>query len=167
MEYLKWKMKKLDNFISKKTIAVSDNRFNNTFGITPTYRFLTVLHKEFVPIRKMFYTEEGKKVVPLFKLTPLSLAIWCFDDGSCCGGKSYNFYTLSFDDESLNNLLIMLKNDFDIEGKLYERSWNWKDEIHKGKMISLDRKNSIKMYEIIKNFRIKSVEYKLDNFITP
>ncbi len=168
LEYLKWKMEKLDNFISRKKVVKSDNTFSKTFGKTPTYNFITVLHKEFTVIRKMFYTKEGKKIVPLFKLTPLSLAIWIFDDGSCCGkNKYYKLYTLDFDDKSLNNLLIMLKRDLNIEGKLVQKSWKWKDEIHKGKAIEFNRENSIKIYELIKNFKIPSVEYKIDNFITP
>ncbi len=160
-EYLKWKMEKLDNFISVKKPYRVDNSKNNSFGNGISYRFNTVLHSEFSILRDKFYNGEGKKYVPLFKLTPLSFAIWYYDDGSIDKrGNRISIFSLDFDDNSVNNLLKMLNDDLDLQGKCFVRKWNSNGEEKNGNVISFNKENVEKILLLLNNFKIKSMEYK-------
>jgi recombination protein RecA len=158
--YLKWKMAKLDNFISVKEPYLIDNSKNNSFSNGFSYRFNTVLHSEFTQLRELFY-QDGKKHVPLFKLTPLSFAIWYYDDGSIeKKGNRIVISSLDFDDKSIDNLLKMLRDDLYLQAKIAERRWG-KIKTKKGKAIIFNKENTEKILEMIKKYKIKSVEYKI------
>lgn len=159
--YLRWKMNKLDNFISIKTPYRIDNSTNNSFSNGVSYRFYTVLHSEFSSLRDKFY-RSGKKFVPLIKLTPLSFAMWYYDDGNIDKrGNRISIWTLDLDNNSISNLLKTLKDDLGLQAKTFERKWVRNGVNKKGKIISFDKKNVEKILKILNGFRIKSMEYKL------
>jgi hypothetical protein len=161
LSYLKWKMKKLDNFISVKTPYKIDNSKNKSFGNGISYRFDTVLHSEFTKLREKFYNN-GKKYVPLFKLTPLSFAIWYYDDGSIDKrGNRISIFSLDFDDNSIDNLLKMLKDDLDLKAKAFKRKWKNKDIDRSGKIITFNKEHVDKILKMISKYKIKGLEYKI------
>lgn len=154
-EYLKWKKEILENFISSE-IKIIDNSKNNSYGNSLACKMETVLHAEFTPFYEMFYT--NKKQIPYFKLSPLSLAVWYFDDGSISKinqkGDYYaaRFHTESYDDKSIDNLRKML-NDFDINSGIVNA---------KGyKIISLGHRDTNKLMNIVKDYEISCMAYKI------
>ena len=93
-EYLKWKIKKLDEFgIKHSDIKVSYNKTNYTHGeYWATYRTY-IKHTTFIEVlRKVIYTPIGKVLSRklLNRLTPLGLAIWYMDDGGLNHKKKTN-----------------------------------------------------------------------------
>ena len=162
LDYLKWKMNKLNNFISIKNPYKINNSRNNSFGNGISYRFNTVLHSEFTMLRNKFYNNCGKKYVPLFKLTPLSFTIWYYDDGSLDRrGNRISIFSLDFEENSINNLLKMLKDNLGLKGKAFERTWGNNTIRKTGKVISFDKENVEKILHIARNYKIKSMEYKI------
>lgn len=93
-EYLRWKIKKLDEFgIKHSDIKVSYNKTNYTHGeYWATYR-IYIKHITFIEVlRKVIYTPIGKALSRklLNRLTPLGLAIWYMDDGGLNHKKKTN-----------------------------------------------------------------------------
>jgi len=159
LEYLKWKKEILNNFVSSD-IKIIDNSKNNSYGNELSCNFITVLHKEFVKFYEMFYKNKVKRI-PYFQLSPISLAVWYFDDGSISklGQKgnyySARFHTESYDDESIANLQKMLK-DMDI-------SSNTINVKKKYKIISLPHIETNKLMNIIAQYAnsIPCMAYKI------
>ena len=158
LEYLKYKKSILQNFVSKD-IRFIDNSKNNSYGNGISCCMQTVLHSEFVPFRDMFYPN-GKKIVSYFKLTPFSLAIWYFDDGSIgkdyATSKSYKatLHTEDFDQNSIDNLQKMLFDSFGISSYISTSK-------QKYLVIRLNVTNTAKLMNIVSKIEIPNMSYKI------
>ena len=77
-------------------------------GIHTAWYFGTLTLPCFNPFRKLFYTAEGKKVIPTNikqLLTPVSLAYWAMDDGT----KHSSGFRLQTDSYSENEVKLLVK----------------------------------------------------------
>lgn len=158
--YLEFKKNILSNFIFNK-IRYIDNSKNKSFGNGISVTFETVLHKEFDYFYDMFY-KNNKKIVPNLNLTPFSLAIWYYDDGSLSfdNEKSVKpkikLHTEGFDDNSINNCQKILNDSFGISSFVVN---------NKGyKIISLNTTETEKMISIVKDIKIPCMAYKLFSY---
>ncbi len=146
-EYINWKYNQLKSISygpPVKPVSRYDKRYNKTFY---SYRFWT--RQYFRSWREKFYTE-NKKMFPLEKLSPLSLAVWYMDDGSLNEGKRAILSTESFSEEDREKIKNLFIKDFDIKPSFKKQ----------GKMI-IGTKDSKKFFSIIKPYIIPSMQYKL------
>ncbi|MEK7669341.1 MAG: LAGLIDADG endonuclease [Patescibacteria group bacterium] len=109
-EYVDWKYEML------KDIVISPPKMRKGNGHRVAYRFFTKQHPEITELFKLFY-KNGKKVIPDFKLDPISLAVWYMDDGSKCGTSSYYLNTQQFNLRDQNKLIKYLQK-LGIESRL-------------------------------------------------
>lgn len=98
----------------------------------------------------------------IFNLKPLGLAIWFMDDGSM-HSSGISLHTESFDLETLNNLVKMLKINFDLEFNIYDCSIKGRDK--KYYRLIANAQNSYKLYEICKNFIHPELSYKFNSIV--
>jgi len=121
-------------------------------------RFTTTGHPEFIKFLELFYPN-GKKIVTrkiLNKLTPFSIAIWYMDDGC------YN---------SLKKRAMLATNSFTYEENLliqkyFREVWNISSHIGTcstgTNYIWLNTENTIKFFEMIKNYILPCFDYKIN-----
>jgi len=93
----------------------------------------------------------------LKELSPISLAFWYMDDGSCSFSKDQNprltLHTQGFDKLQINRLLKILEIKFNIFAKAFNYG--------KGYQIVLNVEDSDKMFNLIKFYITKDLQYKL------
>ncbi len=164
LDYLMWKKDILQNFVSSN-IQFIDNSKNKSYSNGISACFYTVLHKEFVYFYELFY-KDGKKQIPdNIKLSPLSLAVWFFDDGSVSkNGKNSWFATFhveGFSEHDIDVLRKMLKSTFGID------SFIVKVKNGKYNIIRLNNKEYKKLCEIISPFGMNCMNYKIKFFDNP
>lgn len=162
--YLKMKKDILNNFVSRE-IQFTDNSKNNSFGNGFSCSFSTVLHKEFKKYYEMFYVN-NKKTIPYFDLKPFSLAIWYYDDGSLDtfkrNGKNIaTFHTQGFDDSSIKNARKMLLDNFNITTYIVHV------KNKKYRVIRMNSENTQKLLNIVKNYSVPCLSYKLGSIDNP
>jgi len=161
-EYLVWKKNILQNFITKD-IRIVCNKNTKTYGNKPTCVLSTVLHRDFVQIRNMFYPN-NKKIIPYFKLTPLSFAAWFYDDGSVSrNGSNSWFATLHTEGFSMSDVEVgreMLRDSFGLETYIINVRNN-------RKIIRFNNQNYRKICEIIRQHTIPCMAYKNKLFDNP
>jgi hypothetical protein len=117
-EYVDWKYEIL------KDIVISPPKARKGNGNRIAYRFFTRQHPEITELFNLFY-KNGKKIIPDFKLDPISLAVWYMDDGSKCGTSSYYLNTQQFSIEDQQKLIEYLRK-FGIESKLNKDKEYWR-----------------------------------------
>lgn len=129
-DYVFWKYKLMKEWVltpPKKVIRIYHKDRNRK---TISWRFLTIAHPEFTPFYRMFYLGE-KKIVPesIKKLLihPLTLAVWVMDDGTR-SGESFFLNTQNFTRKEQEELILCLKENFGIEGKINIHSY-WENKI--------------------------------------
>lgn len=116
-EYLIWKCQVLGNYFQSKPQVLE--RKNPVFGKTYQYiRAQSYSGSELGKLYALFYIN-GKKVIPnqIFSLLkdPLSLAVWFMDDGYYCQRDKVSYlYLPKYDQVSINNLLKVLKVNFNL-----------------------------------------------------
>ena len=120
------------------------------------YYFQTRSVGEFRFYGQIFYDENGKKVIPKFiakLLTPLVLAVWFMDDGSCKSKqhKALILNTQCFSKRDLKLLVEALEKRFDIEAKLRPQK--------EGCQLIIPRPE--KFIELIQSYLRKEFYYKL------
>lgn len=121
-------------------------------------RFLTAGHPEFEKFYKMFYSD-GKKILTreiLDNLTPFSIAVWYMDDGCFCTTK---------------RRALLATNSFSLEENLiiqryFKEVWNISLHIYACSTgtyyIWLNIENTIKFFNIIKDYILSYFDYKID-----
>ena len=143
--YVDWKYEIL------KSIVISPPKLRKGNGNRVAYRFFTRQHPEITELFKLFY-KNGKKVIPDFKLDPISLAIWYMDDGSKCGTSNYYLNTQQFTIEDQQKLMNQLKL-FGIESKLNKDKEYWR--------IRMIMSSVPTFKELIQENIIPSLQYKI------
>ena len=107
-----------------KDIVISPPKVRKGNGNRIAYRFFTRQHPEITELFNLFY-KNGKKIIPDFKLNPVSLAVWYMDDGSKCGTSSYYLNTQQFSVEDQHILMGYLR-EFGVESKLNKDKEYWR-----------------------------------------
>lgn len=153
-EWLNFKCQALKDFkysLDYEDPSVSLNKerkINSSDSITARFSSNPYWSKE----REKWYNY--KKIVPKnLKLTPLSLATWYMDNGSLKSNKKDCILcTECFDDDSLNILIQQLLN-MNIICSTFKKN--------KGKAIGIYGKNANKFFELICEYIIPSMQYKI------
>ncbi len=155
-DFLLWKKAELGNFVNVVRTYKSKTR-NSTI-----ISFTSVVHDSFKFYRNLFYNKSGKKIIKpelLNLITPLSLAVWVMDDGSTNGRGKVNMRisTDSFTKKENEMLQSMFKVRFGIKCKVAEYTRRQKKFYY----LSFNKKNSIIFSNLIKEYILDSMKYKL------
>lgn len=149
-EYVEWKYQYFREWVETPPRF---DRFNNSVV------FRTVSHPDLMDIRKLFYVE-GMRVVPdsidKFLKTPLSLAIWFMDDGTCyVNSLIYKLCSYGFGEKG--NLLLKrcLENNFNIQANICNDG--------KGYYLSLPTNGAVRFYELVRSYLVPCMLYKVRN----
>ena len=113
-----------------------------------------------------FYGKEGKFVDYLFlkkHLSPISLAFWYMDDGSCNFSLAQEprpvFHTQCFSMQDCLNIVSVFREKFDIEANV--------NMTKKGPIVAISSFSSEKFFTLISPYILKCMEYKMPkNFIS-
>lgn len=152
-DFLMWKKDILGNFVN--VINKREDKKKNSI----IYSFTTATHNGFKFYRDLFY-DGNKKVIQdelINHISPLSLAAWFLDDGTLVKNVNMKLSTNSFTKEENEKLQWMLKYNFDIRSKVCEYTRNNKKYYY----MSFNKRNSLKMTEIIAPYSIECMQYKL------
>lgn len=155
-EYLLWKVSLLQNYFQSSIQVIK--RTNIHWHKTYSYvRIQSTSSPEVGKLQRLFY-KESKKIIPdtfkrIFK-DPLSLAIWFMDDGYYYPRDKMSYiYIPNYDEESLVNLLLALKENFLLMPQLKRKK--------KGLVLVLNVVETKKLVDIIKSYIIPSMLYKI------
>lgn len=151
--FLYWKANELG--ISKVQVREGSGFNSNSV----MYCCNSYTHSEYEMFRKKFY-RNNKKIIPndiVNYMTPLSLAVWIMDDGSLCSPFNIRISTDCFSYQEHLILKDMLKIKFDLNVKICEYSRRG----HKYNYLSFNKRNSLKLEEIIKPHILDCMKYKL------
>lgn len=155
LEYLKWKFREFENFVTTKTFNINRRSFR---GNAPTYAFSTVSHPFLLEAHRICYGANGKKDVSpewIQKLTPLALAVWYMDDGSL--NKRYHTIVLctnSFSTEGQQLLMDLLLEKYAIPSVLEPRR-------NGQTVIRINASQSRKFMDLISPYVPECMRYKL------
>jgi len=153
-DYVDWCYQELKDWVLTKP-QIKKQTFNGK--VYEKYWFNTLSHSSFRFYAHQFYPRD-KKVIPKLIhrwLTPLSLAVWFMDDGSI---KSKNhrariLNTQCFSVKEIRRLIQILQTKFDLSCKLRKQK--------EGYQIMILAESANKFYNLIKEFIIPSMDYKL------
>lgn len=154
-EYIKWKYE-----IWKQITPgnIREVRMKSESGkIYRAYQFTTAAHPDFLEFYNFFYKNNKKRITKeiLNELTPFSIAVWYMDDGyyKKSRGRAYLCtYGFTYKEH------LLMQNYF-------KKVWNLSSNIGKpkGKIhIYFNTENTIKFFEIIKDYLIPYFDYKID-----
>lgn len=135
-DYLFWKYSILKNLCNKKPsyVEAKIKPFNEKEYLSqPAYRLGTKVINALRPIKQM----TKKEIVQ--ELNEFGLSIFMLDDGSCDRAKRWEICVADFDDETKQTFIDVLKERFEIEGKL-EKDVRY---------IRFNKENSAKISDII------------------
>lgn len=150
-EYVEWKYQVFSNWVI--TLPRYD-RFNNSIV------FRTICHPDLMAIRQLFYRPNGIKIVPKdiekLLITPLSLAIWYMDDGTCyLTNISYKLCSYGFGKEGNILLQECLRKNFNLQSVIAYDG--------KGFYLRFPKDSALRFYEIVKPYVVNCMQYKLRN----
>ncbi len=153
--YLKWKKKILDSFVIWDSYHKS--RYDINSPVTEKYR---ISSRSTSSLKRFnFIYKNGKKKIPknIDKyLTPLSIAVWYMDDGSCNFSNKQRsratFHTQSFSKKEVSHLVLALKGM-----GIYCTQHNYK-----GWQIDVSADGTEKLFKLISPYMVRSMSYKMD-----
>ena len=159
-DYVYWKYKVFKNF------TLSEPRIHKrmSYGsVRENYCFSTVSHGSLRFYCQQFY-KNGKKMMPkiIYKMiTPLALAVWFMDDGSIKSKqhRALVIHSQSFNKQDLLNIIEVLDKKYGIKLTLRKR------EDGSGYVLYLLSKTVSKFIDLVKEYVLPSMEYKLGNTI--
>ena len=159
-DYVDWKYKVFKNF------TLSEPRIHKriSYGLVrENYCFSTVSHGSLRFYGQQFY-KNGKKMMPkiIYKMiTPLALAVWFMDDGSIKSKqhRALVIHSQSFNKQDLLNIIEVLDKKYGIKLTLRKR------EDGSGYVLYLLSKTVSKFIDLVKEYVLPSMEYKLGNTI--
>ena len=145
-ELVDWLYLKFKNFV----ITPPKTRKGN--GERIAYRFTTKSCKAFTNFYKKFFKNNHKIIPEKLKITPLTLAIWYMDDGSCCDKDIY-LNTQQFSQENQQKLCSLLQRQHNIFATLN------KDKIYT--RIRIKKESVNRFMNLIRDHVLPSFHYKL------
>jgi hypothetical protein len=150
-EYFFWKLSQLDRFFNLWREQIHPRK-KSTLLYSETLQ-----HSGLKKFESMFYDENRVKHIPNnldMYMTPYSLAVWFLDDGTLNSGSNHRIHTNCFIYNDQVILRDLLKRCFDLDCKIIQR----KDEQY---ILSFNRHNTVKLSNIIDEYVIPSMRYKL------
>ncbi len=119
----------------------------------------TIVHQQLNKFGSIFY-DNHKKQIPNnldMWMTPLALATWIMDDGNLNAGVNMRIASMGFSQEENIQLRDLLKRVFDLNSKVME--FKYKEKLYY--QITLNKKNTQKLSDIIRPHIIESMLYKI------
>lgn len=121
-DYFKWKISKLEEIASAKSVNIQSAEQNKGFSKNNSIRFTSRANSELTKLYDMIYEKNNRVNIRRFwlnHLDELSLLIWWLDDGSIIGnGRAGVICTDNFHYEELEIMSKYLKVVWDIEVKI-------------------------------------------------
>src|SRR3989344_9358550 len=159
-DYVDWKYQVFKNF------TLSEPRIHKrmSYGsVRENHCFSTVSHGSLRFYGQQFY-KNGKKMMPkiIYKMiTPLALAVWFMDDGSIKSKqhRALVIHSQSFNKQDLLNIIEVLDKKYGIKLTLRKR------EDGSGYVLYLLSKTVSKFIDLVKEYVLPSMKYKLGNTI--
>ena len=159
-DYVDWKYQVFKNF------TLSEPRIHKrmSYGsVRENHCFSTVSHGSLRFYGQQFY-KNGKKTMPKIiskMITPLALAVWFMDDGSIKSKqhRALVIHSQSFNKQDLLNIIEVLDKKYGIKLTLRKR------EDGSGYVLYLLSKTVSKFIDLVKEYVLPSMEYKLGNTI--
>lgn len=158
-EYSLWKSAFISNYFVARW-SEGDYLSKQTGKTYHRCRLSTGCHPLLTEWRQRWYPD-GKKIVCFedveHNLDALALAIWFYDDGNISrSDRDYraHLYTLAFDPESVEKLVLLLRTRFDIECH--------RERVGKYFGICMPRRGRDRLIEIISEYPVPGMGYKLD-----
>ena len=160
-EYLNWKFLELKNFIPDNALEKISPKKHNSLSNDYKYRLKTILHHELNYFRDYFYPNNFKIIPNDIEITPLSLAVWYFDDGDIHKNNGrIRLHTEGFDYNSVYNLSNLLNKNFSIENKILEKNAKWNNNKKSLYYIAINKANAKHLIEIVRPFATEDMIYK-------
>ncbi len=159
VEYLIWfhRFFAERGYCSKKTPKLF-KRIRKGNKIHFYYKFNTFTFSSFNWLYEEFYCE-GVKQVPIELLekylTPLAIAVWFIDDGSCFSGnrRGLRIATHCFEKSQLDLLCLLLNKKYGLELSLHKDKYSY--------TIYINHKTSPLFVSLIEKYMLNSIKYKL------
>jgi len=156
-KYIEWKHNEMKRFIGCRIYPLNHKLKNGK--IYTTLNFITRKSKLFTELRNKFY-DNFSKIVPFNilkkSLTPFSLAIWYMDDGYNYPQKGCEISTQSFSEKENLELINLFIEKFGIKP-------NIRKVVNKKNKLYFPKKQKAIFFEIIKDYIIPSMNYKLES----
>lgn len=164
-DYLIWKYEKLYRFIGCKIYPLKHKlKYKEEIKEHITWNFLTRKSSLFSGIRNLFYEKEKdennkyQKIIPINllydKLDLLGLAVWYMDDG-CYQRSGFSLCTESFTFKDNEKLLNLMKDKFNLEGKI-------KNAVSENNFIlTFNKRNKNILRDIISSYVVPCMKYKI------
>jgi len=153
-QYFHWKISMLDPFVNAWRENI-DKRKNSIMLQTAT-----ICHQGLNSFADMFYDNQRIKHIPDnldIYMTPLALAVWICDDGNLNSGINMRIATMGFTYEENIKLQNLLKRCFDLRSKVMGFKFKEKEYFQ----LTLNKKNTQKLSDIIRPHVIDSMKYKI------
>jgi hypothetical protein len=148
--YVEWKFRHLAELVATPPKVRTGN------GGRTACRFVTRSLPALTPYFRLFYSS-GRKRVPELELSALSLAVWFMDDG-CRSRNAVYLNTQQFDQQSQGVLLMVLRDQWGIEGALN------KDKTYHRIRVTVP--GTVRLAEVIEQYLLPEFRYKLPH-VTP
>lgn len=150
-EYWEWKCKIFDNLIC--LAKCSERKCSSCKSGTSHSCYLTFKSNiNLKPFFDMFYVP--KKEIPIQYLeqyyTPLAMAIHFMDDGTKTGESGYKIMTMGFPIENIKKYQKFILDKYNLVTGLDKKN-----------NVTFNKENSIKLTEIIKDYIVPSMQYKV------
>jgi hypothetical protein len=159
-DYVKHCYKRLHNFSTKPFTKKSKLIYKGKVTVHKCCGFRTKALPELTNLRKIWYNENGLKILPLdleevFNIE--TLAYWFMDDGYIHCKKTNTcivFCCESFLESDIDRLVSILKNKYDI--------YSYKDKRNNSFRIRVGKKADVlKFKDLVKPYLLDSMQYKL------
>ena len=153
-EYVAWKRGILRSVTHQDIYIKKDKQGHSTAS------FSTLVHPGLTEIYNLFYTHKVKTVTKavLENLTPVSVAVWYMDDGSC-DRKTSRLWTCSFSVQENELIAEWFASKYgivcDVRTSVMGR--NHKEYCY----ISFDTENTEKLHSLVSSYLLPSMQYKL------
>ncbi len=163
-EYIFWLYEALKDWLppDSRTPRQAQHRHQKTGKIYHSYAFNTVNHPAFFKCYHAFYKGKKKTLNDLdyiaSKFNVLSFAVWLMDDGFLSGNcKRIAISTNSFTKDEVNWLRELLHTKFGFKTWICKRT-NTSEITYE---IAFDRRSSIEASNLLRDFVLPSMQYKL------
>lgn len=159
-DYLEWKMKLLPNLFQgkpkhiKRVHPLTKKEYEYVRAQSNASPFLGKL-------RKLFYKDSGKKVIPekLMKLLtlPIGLVIWYYDDGYYNKkDKNAFLYLGRMKKDDAQQAVGVIKTNFGLDVRLIDKK-------RKGFVVYFPPKETQKLKNYLLDYQVESLKYKIPN----
>lgn len=168
-DYLLWKYREFENIASKESLQENISIDKRTENINTKWAFYTYANTDVEDCLRKFYNSGRKEVNQkiLDNLSPLSIAVWYMDDGQGSFGHRkilnginpspiFRFCTDSFTVEECDLISKWFKSKYNIEAFVNCYRGNNKPRIQ------INTRDNGKFIDLIKNYIIPSMKYKID-----